>query len=641
MARSPSLGETSQLAIPAKELDDGIPEPPEPGAAKSEVRSKATGSFDARSFSNRSVGLFDGIRSWSKPSSFQVGGLGLGPREGVSSDFMGLVEKLVHQHQTEMAMCGKKKSFDIPPVTTEWERLCSAGSRFSKRSQEPGQAFSPAAVLMRERKHDLKELDASKLLEAFDEHALQEVSEESWSPAMIATRITSFRKHQWDELKETGCCTKLENFLQSNWYEFFIAFVLGMNALWMAFELQVTGREKGYLLGIYPSGIQNLDHWLEAFLLGDRIFAYLFVTDVLVRIIVLRSKFFRMCLNYVDIAVSMTAMAEVILSGTLLGDLPVNPLLFKLLRIGKLARAIRMISMTTMLLPLQLLIKCLTASRGMLFWSFCLLSFVQCVAGMTLSTLCQDFLVDENADPVIKEEVYRYYGTFTRTVLSMFEILFANWGPACRVLVDNVSEWFSLFFLAYRCVLGFAVLNVVNSVFVQQTMKTASSDELRHVFQTMDTGGDGTINYEEFSKLVSNPKLKFWMSQLELEYHDLMSLFEFLDNGDGEITLSEFIEGATKLRGQAKALDIWRMETKLEVLFEEVLQLLSVTSGPNGPSSAVPDEPPPDEDEQTESKPVLKRMASQSVEEVFAASAYKHIRSTKGTRLTDDEKLDI
>ena len=35
-----------------------------------------------------------------------------------------------------------------------------------------------------------------------------------------------------------------------------------------------------------------------------------------------------------------------------------------------------------------------------------------------------------------------------------------------------------------------------------------------------------------------NPlQLRFWMSQLELEYHDLLSLFEFLDNGDGEITL--------------------------------------------------------------------------------------------------------
>lgn len=56
-------------------------------------------------------------------------------------------------------------------------------------------------------------------------------------------------------------------------------------------------------------------------------------------------------------------------------------------------------------------------------------------------------------------------------------IMFANWAPACRVLVENVSEWFSVFFLVYRCVVGFAVLNVVSAVFVQQALKTASSDE--------------------------------------------------------------------------------------------------------------------------------------------------------------------
>ena len=32
---------------------------------------------------------------------------------------------------------------------------------------------------------------------------------------------------------------------------------------------------------------------------------------------------------------------------------------------------------------------------------------------------------------------------------------FANWGPACRVLVDNISEWFALFFLLYRRALIF------------------------------------------------------------------------------------------------------------------------------------------------------------------------------------------
>ncbi|CAE7570921.1 Catsper1, partial [Symbiodinium sp. CCMP2456] len=92
-------------------------------------------------------------------------------------------------------------------------------------------------------------------------------------------------------------------------------------------------------------------------------------------------------------------------------------------------------------------------------------------------------------------------------------------------------ELFSIFFLLYRCVLGFAVLNVVNAVFIQQTMKTANSDEelafrqkqkdwalyankVKKLFQSMDSSGDGAINFDEFSKLVASPKLKFWMSQL-------------------------------------------------------------------------------------------------------------------------------
>ena len=39
-------------------------------------------------------------------------------------------------------------------------------------------------------------------------------------------------------------------------------------------------------------------------------------------------------------------------------------------------------------------------------------------------------------------------GTVKTTALA--EARFANWGPACRVLVDGVSEWFSVFFLLYR-----------------------------------------------------------------------------------------------------------------------------------------------------------------------------------------------
>ena len=38
----------------------------------------------------------------------------------------------------------------------------------------------------------------------------------------------------------------------------------------------------------------------------------------------------------------------------------------------------------------------------MLFWSFCLLTFVQCVAGLILSTLCREFLTDPSYEMEVR-----------------------------------------------------------------------------------------------------------------------------------------------------------------------------------------------------------------------------------------------
>merc|ERR1712110_1383941 len=94
--------------------------------------------------------------------------------------------------------------------------------------------------------------------------------------------------------------------------------------------------------------------------------------------------------------------------------------------------------------------------------------------------------------------------------VTMFEIHLANWSPACRVLVDEVSEWYGVFFIAYRCLAGFAVLNVINAVFIQQTMQVAQGNRdimimqrqkqqeqykkrLKDVFKRLDTSGDGRL----------------------------------------------------------------------------------------------------------------------------------------------------
>merc|ERR1712217_384741 len=86
-------------------------------------------------------------------------------------------------------------------------------------------------------------------------------------------------------------------------------------------------------------------------------------------------------------------------------------------------------------------------------------------------------MTDESKPLELRREVFGYYGTFWRSMVTMFEITFANWAPPCRLLLDNVSEAFGFFFLIYRCMIGFAVLSVIQAVFIQQTMQAAQADD--------------------------------------------------------------------------------------------------------------------------------------------------------------------
>ncbi|CAK8992434.1 unnamed protein product [Durusdinium trenchii] len=509
----------------------------------------------------------------------------------LSETFQNLMERLAHQHLAELSVA---RGLSRGPSTDAASARGSvtSPSPCAESLQSPGSAVEETgdarrrrriSQLMSQQHRKAPKMSASRIMKTFDESQLPQLPVETVDEGELvqhqpSTRLGLFR--EW---------------LQSSHYEMCVAALLSVYVLWLGFELQVYGARTAVEIGLFPGALipeANFSHWdVVIFPAADMCFTALFSIDVIVRVIVLRKTFWKVAMNYIDILVTLASFIEVIFFYVYTTPMAVNPMLFRLLRIGKLARAIRMVAMNSVLQSLQILTRCLVSSTTMLFWTFLLLTFFQCVAGLVAATLVRDALEDENLDLSVRIDVFRYYGTFTRTFLSMFEILFANWSPPCRVLVDNISEWFSVFFLIYRCLIGFAVLNVVNAVFVQQTMKIATSDEelafkqkerelasytrkVKNLFATMDQSGDCVINFEEFSKLVQSPMLQFLLSQLDLEYHDLLSLFEFLDNGDGEITLTEFLDGAAKLRGGAKALDIWRMETKIEVLFVEVLSAL-------------------------------------------------------------------
>ncbi|CAE7433436.1 Scn8a [Symbiodinium necroappetens] len=302
------------------------------------------------------------------------------------------------------------------------------------------------------------------------------------------------------------------------------------------------------------------------------IFLVFFTSEILLRFLFLRAAFFKTAFNVIDFIALLASLVELFS-----WNLPVDPTLLRLCRLAKLFRTIRVLKVSGMLDSLSLLARCMSSSGLTLVWSLLFLLVIQLIAAMIVCFMVRPYLEDVNEPEERRQEVYKYYGTFTIAVLTLFEVFFANWAPACRVLVENISEWYSLLFLIYRCGIGFAVINVVNAVFVQQTMQVAKGDEevllmekqkaeekylknVGRIFHTLDTSGDGLLSWAEFEVLLEDKKLKFLLDKLEIAAGDLKTLFDLLDDtGDGEISVEEFLEGITRFKGAAKSLDIGQL----------------------------------------------------------------------------------
>jgi len=153
-----------------------------------------------------------------------------------------------------------------------------------------------------------------------------------------------------------------------------------------------------------------------------------------------------------------------------------------------------------------------------------------------------------------------------------------------------VNEWFSLFFISYKCSIGLAVVQVILSVFIQQTFKVAAQDEniminerkaqgaaivrnLEHLFDVLDKSGDGLIDRVEFEILKHDPVVKFWLSALEVDTSDVDQLLDDLDDGDQLISRKEFIDGIKAIRGQAKKTDILEMKRQLKIIDSKIEDL--------------------------------------------------------------------
>merc|ERR1719161_1211395 len=116
---------------------------------------------------------------------------------------------------------------------------------------------------------------------------------------------------------------------------------------------------------------------------------------------------------------------------------------------------------------------------GSLFWSFVLLVMIEVTAALFMTQILYDSITDENLDIEMRKFIYTYYGTTSRTTLTMFQITMAPgaWGSLGRPIIEEVSPGFAWFFILYVGGVSFAIIRIITALFLRQTLQVAASDE--------------------------------------------------------------------------------------------------------------------------------------------------------------------
>eukprot|EP00403_Amphidinium_massartii_P029398 CAMPEP_0178397216 /NCGR_PEP_ID=MMETSP0689_2-20121128/14130_1 /TAXON_ID=160604 /ORGANISM="Amphidinium massartii, Strain CS-259" /LENGTH=582 /DNA_ID=CAMNT_0020017915 /DNA_START=47 /DNA_END=1791 /DNA_ORIENTATION=- len=380
-----------------------------------------------------------------------------------------------------------------------------------------------------------------------------------------------------EEDNVAGGCEPIKSIVNHSAFEMIFAALILVNSLIFAFEVQMKGWDNGAKDGFTRSKFTYGDKepWqsvLDVLDMAGKFIGAAFVVEVVLKAIGLgRRKFAKDWWNWFDTMVVTCWVLEDI-SGAL--DLPLNARALRAFRLLRLLRVLRLLRTIQLFDSLYLLNAALQGSIAVLTWSLIYLAVVQITLALLLTEGIHTFYLERSDAPLEeRQQVYTYFGTASRATLTMFEMTLANWPPVCRVMAENVSEWWVLFALFHKLTLGFAVIGIINGVVMQETFKAAAQDSnvmirdrqrqlerigssLRNVFVCADEGKDGHLTVEEFSNLCSNPVLSLWLSSLGLNTKDAVKVFHLLDDGDGLLTADELVEGVDRFRGVASGIDL-------------------------------------------------------------------------------------
>merc|ERR1712060_322446 len=133
-----------------------------------------------------------------------------------------------------------------------------------------------------------------------------------------------------------------------------------------------------------------------------------------------------------------------------------------------------------------------------------------------------------------------------------------------------------IYSVLHKMLLGFAVIGIVNGVFVQETFKVATLDDavmvrqayrkekthiakMKRLFAQADADNNGRVDRDEWLWICEDQWVQIWLKSQDIDAKDPVRLFSLLDDGSGRLTAEALIEGTARLKREMSPMAVARL----------------------------------------------------------------------------------
>eukprot|EP00928_Gymnodinium_smaydae_P035832 TRINITY_DN25142_c0_g1_i1.p1 TRINITY_DN25142_c0_g1~~TRINITY_DN25142_c0_g1_i1.p1 ORF type:complete len:575 (-),score=50.42 TRINITY_DN25142_c0_g1_i1:165-1835(-) len=368
-----------------------------------------------------------------------------------------------------------------------------------------------------------------------------------------------------------------------------IGFVITCHTFSMVAWLQADAYIIGHSLGLHGDDARAWWKYVEYACFGfEHFFNAMYIMEFIYRLSLHGGSYFANVVNVFDFILVVVGSTDLYVFEPLKGRLGLDLSALRFIRFLKVIRALRIIKAVMLFYELRVLLRTIYSCTRSLATCVALLFVMMLLPGILISQLVQDVTGNSSHDLDLRRSIHHLYGNALASTYTFFQITMSGcWPNFVSPLVDRVSSWYLVFFLPYITFVVFAVIRIITALFLKATMDMAASDadmivaehmqkkeilmrQLQVFFQEADSSGDSLLTMDELETAISCKKVKSWLHHLGLEVHDCKLLFYLLDNGDGFITVDEFMRGVGRLKGTSRAIE-------MEALRRDVEKLISMT----------------------------------------------------------------